>query len=124
MILGSIAQANECNRLHDLAYSNYLSVNDVQEMLDLDITYSDDATPLFSSSLMTDERVVKFIGDFDPKRCEYALSQMTVKLDEKSSLNMVYTTEDRCDGGNSYGYLTNQDQELIGFITDSEISCL
>lgn len=34
-----------------------------------------------------------------------------------------YTSEDRCDGGNSFGSITDEDDEIIGYISDGDISC-
>jgi len=87
-------------------------------------TVSDSSGPLFSESLMATAEVVSLIGEFDADSCEDALSAKSVTLENSGSLEFIYTVEDHCDGGNSYGYVIDEAQKVVGVITDSDITCL
>lgn len=66
-----------------------------------------------------------FAGDFDYEQCKDAIvaSKVQDKLTGKI-FTAVYTNEDHCDGGNSYGVLYDQEmQTILGTIGDSFISC-
>ena len=65
------------------------------------------------------------LGDFDYESCKDAVTEVTVQDTDGSRLRMIYTVEDSCDGGNSYG-LNIDDKTLapVALITDGDVSCL
>jgi hypothetical protein len=113
--------ANECKDLVKLSNLEYLQLGDLNQLQS--VVTREVEGPLFSKSLMQDSRVVDKIGDFNPYACEDALSSKIVLLSAHAYLNFIFTNEDYCDGGNSYGYILNQDDILVGYIADSFIQC-
>lgn len=79
--------------------------------------------PLFSESLMETPVVLDVVGEFEATRCETALRQTRITAKGKE-FNFIYTNEDECDGGNSYGYIADSENKVLGFITDSFLECL
>lgn len=65
------------------------------------------------------------LGDFDYDSCKDAVKETIVKGADGSRLRLIYTIEDSCDGGNSYGMVID-DKTLapVALIHDSDISCL
>jgi len=64
-------------------------------------------------------------GQFNYEECSEALRFKTMRsLITGRIFTAVYTNEDECDGGNSYGALFNEDMsKIVGNIGDSDISC-
>lgn len=116
----TIAYGQTCEELVAQSGEEYIMLQDLEEIEGILFDYS--SAPLFSNSLMTDENVVTYIGEFEQEECESALSQVDVLVND-SILEFVYTSEDNCDGGNSYGYIL-ENNTVVGVITDSEINCL
>lgn len=65
-------------------------------------------------------------SDFDYANCHDALIyKVFVNPITSDIFRAVYTNEDFCDGGNSYGYITlNNDSKIIAIIQDSDFNCL
>lgn len=65
------------------------------------------------------------LGDFDYESCKDAVTEVTMQAADGSRIRMLYTNEDSCDGGNSYGIVID-DKTLapVALINDSDISCL
>ena len=64
-------------------------------------------------------------GQFQYEECKDSLRSKTMRSKVTGRIfTAVYTNEDECDGGNSYGALFNEDiTKLLGDIGDSYISC-
>lgn len=115
--LNLLASQQTCQELLN-EYNGDLTVADLQflpKVEQVSVSYAD-------SKLQSPE-VVALIGEFDAQSCEGALKAYRYGIDG-SSLTFVYTNEDRCDGGNAYGYLIDGNDQLVGLITDTYISCL
>tara|TARA_B100001971_G_scaffold215195_1_gene260315 strand:+ start:143976 stop:144362 length:387 start_codon:yes stop_codon:yes gene_type:complete len=121
LLLVSSAYSQTCEKLLEIAQTDVLYIGELNEIEGI-LVDEDVKAPLFSSSLMADDEVAAYIGEFDAKDCEEALSQVDVLVND-SILEFVYTSEDSCDGGNSYGYI-KEGNVAVGVITDSEIYCL
>ncbi len=65
------------------------------------------------------------LGDFDYESCRDAVTEVIVQDTDGSRLRMLYTIEDSCDGGNSYGLIID-DKTLapVALITDGDVSCI
>lgn len=88
-----------------------------------------------SNYTVVSENNVKFPGylfskfpsleDFDYENCQDAVKEVVVMDTTKKRFNLIFTSEDSCDGGNSYGLiLDNKTLAPIATINDSDISCL
>lgn len=111
-----------CHRLEALAPDGYLSLGIFSESDQFD--YQEDVTkPTFSQSLMGSPEVVELIGPFESKWCENALTHDILTF-EGHTLNLVYTIEDSCDGGNSYGYIVDENGKIFASIQDYDIYCV
>ena len=71
------------------------------------------------------------LGEFSAKDCKKSIRKTHFQsLESNKTYTFLYTNEDNCDGGNSYGLiLSNKADSLnkdgvIAVITDSDISCL
>lgn len=65
------------------------------------------------------------LGDFDYESCKDAVQEVVVQAQDGSRLRLIYTVEDSCDGGNSYGIILNdKDLAPVALIHDSDVSCL
>lgn len=120
--LSFMVQASVCSQLVQASNSDYLMLQDLEHIPGALLLK--DSAPKFSDSLMTSSEVKKLIGEFDATYCEDALSSSTIQVKGIGTLSFIYTVEDTCDGGNSYGYITDENNTLIGSITDSEINCI
>ncbi len=115
-------QATElCSELMQELDIQYPSLFELKEEASLDYQEEVD-TPSFEQSLLGSSQLIKLIGEFDSQYCQNALTQdmMTFK---GQSLNLIYTIEDSCDGGNSYGYITDSQGLVVATIQDSDIYC-
>ncbi len=111
-----------CQKLEAQAEDGYLSLGTFSESDEFD--YQDDvAKPTFSESLMGSPAVVDLIGPFEGQWCENALTQDRL-IFEGHTLSLVYTIEDSCDGGNSYGYIVDENGKLFATIEDYDIYCI
>ncbi len=111
-----------CQKLESQAQDGYLSLGTFSE--NDQFNYQDDVSrPTFSESLMGSPEVVELIGPFDDERCENALTH-DVLIFEGHTLNLVYTIDDSCDGGNSYGYIVDENGKLFASIGDYDIYCI
>lgn len=65
------------------------------------------------------------LGSFEYEECKDAVTEVTMQASDGSRIRMLYTTEDSCDGGNSYGIVID-DKTLapVALINDGDISCL
>lgn len=65
------------------------------------------------------------LGDFEIDRCKDAIKEVVVQDTDGSRLRLLYTIEDSCDGGNSYGVILD-DKTLapVALIHDSDVSCI
>ena len=122
IILSFQLQATElCNELMQELDMQYPSLFELKE--DASIDYQEEvATPSFEQSLLGSSQLIELIGEFDSQYCQNALTQdiMTFK---GQSLNLIYTIEDSCDGGNSYGYISDSQGLVVATIQDSDIYC-
>lgn len=64
----------------------------------------------------------KYIHVFDAKACAHAIEEVKTQVDGRQ-YTALYSIEDECDGGNSYGLILDGEKHVIGFISDSEIVC-
>lgn len=64
--------------------------------------------------------------DFDYDSCFDALVYKTfLNPQTNEEFKAIYSNEDHCDGGNSYGYITSaKDTKIIATIQDSDFYCL
>jgi len=66
------------------------------------------------------------LGEFDAKECADAVTESVIK-NKKTGISYVavYTIEDNCDGGNSYGLLFNEDKsKVVATINDGDFYCI
>lgn len=65
------------------------------------------------------------LASFEYEECKNAVTEVTMQAIDGSRIRMLYTTEDSCDGGNSYGLIID-DKTLspVAVINDGDISCL
>jgi len=111
-----------CQTLEAQEQDQYLSLGNFQD--NQNINYQENTgKPTFSQSLMDDHELIDHIGEFDSESCENALTQDTLMF-KGHTLRLIYTIEDDCDGGNSYGYIINEADKVIATIEDSDIYCL
>lgn len=113
-----------CQKLESQADDGYLSLGTFQNSTSFNYQ-EDTAKPKFSESLMASSSIINYIGEFDANSCEDALTEDTL-LFEGHTLKLVYTIEDYCDGGNSYGYIVDKSEngKIFATIQDSDIECL
>lgn len=65
------------------------------------------------------------VGEFRYEECKDAIKEVTMKRPNGSSFRMIYTNEDHCDGGNSFGFIIeSKTLTPIAVIHDSDISCI
>jgi len=113
-----------CQKLESQADDGYLSLGTFQNSTSF--SYQEDtAKPKFSESLMASSSIINYIGEFDADSCEDALTEDTL-IFGGHTLKLVYTIEDYCDGGNSYGYIVDESEngKIFATIQDSDIYCL
>jgi hypothetical protein len=121
---GAMASSNLCQQLYKVAGTKYIQLSELDELGD-DFHVTQNGSPLFSESLMTSEEVLSVVGDFNASECENALREKEVYFKSlKKGLRFIYTNEDECDGGNSYGYVIDDKNKVVGHIGDSGIYCL
>lgn len=110
-----------CLDLLALNKSNYMGLHDLETIPGASV--SDSSGPAYADSLFGTQEMIDLIGEFEEESCEGAITSKTVSLVNSGTLEFIYTIEDRCDGGNSYGYVTDESQKVVGVITDSDITC-
>ena len=116
------SQASDfCTQLNEVTQDEYVGIFSVREVEALNFQ-EEVAKPLFSETLMGKSPVVEIIGEFDKESCEDALTQDQITLNGKT-YNMIYTIEDYCDGGNSYGYISDLSGSVVATIKDTDIYC-
>jgi hypothetical protein len=62
--------------------------------------------------------------EFDIKDCKRARLNVLEYLSNGTRFKLVFTVDDQCDGGNSFGYVTDIKDKVIAKINDSFIECL
>lgn len=75
------------------------------------------------------KRFIDRIGDFNLTECNDSVQQTMIRHKSTQQIYSLFsTTEDRCDGGNSYGVVVRgihaQPEQAIATIEDSFIHCL
>ena len=75
-----------------------------------------------SRPILSKEDFEEYIGDFNYDECLTSIKQEVFKVSEEL-INLYYTNEDHCDGGNSYGSIVDEQGKVIGTISDSFIDC-
>jgi hypothetical protein len=72
----------------------------------------------------TDPSLHLYLEDFSSVDCKDAMVKATISILPDLSYDLVYTNEDECDGGNSYGYvLISGTNEPVATIEDTDIYC-
>ncbi len=73
----------------------------------------------------------KYVGEMDQEQCKGAVQEILVRSkDDQSVYTFLYTNEDSCDGGNSFGVILSDEtpapneDKVIATISDSFIDCL
>ena len=73
----------------------------------------------------------KELGQWDVNDCKGAvLKTQVVSFKDHKVYTFMFTNEDNCDGGNSYGLILGTKEQspngdgVVAIITDSDISCL
>ncbi len=66
------------------------------------------------------------LGYFEAEECVDAVTESVIE-DNKTGARYtaIYTIEDRCDGGNSYGLVLSEDKtKVLATINDGDFSCI
>ena len=121
ILTSQIQAAQLCDQLMQDLDIQYPSLFEIQEVATLNYQESVDA-PSFEQSLLGSAELIKLIGEFDSEYCQNALTQDQITFNEQT-LNLIYTIDDSCDGGNSYGYITDAQGLVVATIQDSDIYC-
>jgi hypothetical protein len=62
--------------------------------------------------------------DADEEWCKEAKLEVYRHLKSGETFKMIFTSDDSCDGGNSFGYIADTKDNFIATIGDSFMSCI
>lgn len=83
-----------------------------------DIMYTDDV-------LLTEEDFNNSLGtlDFDYTSCREAIKETVLMSISGVEYTFLLTSDDQCDGGNTYGMIYDESGVLVGTVQDGDIYC-
>lgn len=78
----------------------------------------------FSKTIPFPKNMMTAVGHETTEDCTVAELEVYNFLPTGESFKVISTRDDFCDGGNSFGYITNSKDEVLASVNDSFISCL
>ena len=116
-LITTSVSASECENLLQLGDTIYDLSENPQTLIS-----ENTARLSYEGTLFGERELISHIGEFEAKYCQDAITVDDITFAGKT-FQLVYTIEDHCDGGNSYGYILEEGR-LIGTIQDSDLYCL
>jgi hypothetical protein len=78
----------------------------------------------FSKTIRFPKEFMNSVGHETTEDCTVAELDVYKYLPTGETFKVISTSDDSCDGGNSFGYVTDAKDEVLAIINDSFISCL